>query len=113
MTRILLAATLLPLAVSAQRNLPPDADRQLAREIFKEFVEIKSGYSTGSTTPVADAAARRLRAAGFPAADIFVGGPAPHKHNLVLLYRASDAHKPLILLSHNDFVETKREDWSI
>ena len=43
-----------------QRNpaMPPDAERQLAREIYKEMVEIKSGYTTGATTPVAEAAAR-------------------------------------------------------
>ena len=54
--------------------LPPEADRQMAREIYKEMVEIRSGYTTGSTTPVAEAVAARLRAAGFPDADIFVGG---------------------------------------
>ena len=59
--------------------MPPDAERQLAREIYKEMVEIKSGYTTGATTPVAEAAARRLKAAGFPDADIFVGGAIPTK----------------------------------
>ena len=67
--------------------LPPDADRQLAREIYKEMVEVRSGYTTGSTTPVAEAMAARLRAAGFPEADIFVGGASPKKANLVVRYR--------------------------
>ena len=58
-------------------NMPPEADQNLAREIYKEMVEIKSGYTTGATTPVAEAAARRLRAAGFPERDIFVGGASP------------------------------------
>ena len=35
--------------------MPPEAERQLAREIYKEMVEIKSGYTTGATTPVAEA----------------------------------------------------------
>src|SRR3954464_5653727 len=113
MTRFLLAAALLPLTVSAQRNLPPEPDRQLAREIFKEFIEIKSGYSTGSTTPVAEAAARRLRAAGFPESDIYIGGPIPTKANLVVRYRGTGARKPLLLLAHTDVVEAKREDWSM
>src|SRR4051812_6468192 len=30
--------------------MPPEAERQLAREIYKEMVEIKSGYTTGATT---------------------------------------------------------------
>jgi acetylornithine deacetylase/succinyl-diaminopimelate desuccinylase-like protein len=92
--------------------LPPDADRQLAREIFKEMVEVRSGYSTGSTTPVAEAVAARLRAAGFPDADIFVGGASPKKANLVVRYHGSGARRPLLLLAHTDVVEANREDWS-
>src|SRR3954447_3360587 len=85
MKRILL---FLPLLLAAQ-TLPPEADRQLAHDIFKEFIEIRSGYTTGATTPVAEAAARRLRAAGFPEADIYIGGPIPTKANLVVRYRGT------------------------
>src|SRR4051812_22945486 len=76
--------------VNAQRGstaMPPEVERQLAREIFKEMVEIKSGYTSGATTPVAEAAARRLKAAGFSDADIFIGGAIPTKGNLVVRYR--------------------------
>ena len=93
--------------------MPPEAERQLAREIYKEMVEIKSGYTTGATTPVAEAAARRLKAAGFPDADIFVGGAIPTKGNLVVRYRGTGRHRPLLLLAHIDVVEAKREDWSM
>jgi acetylornithine deacetylase/succinyl-diaminopimelate desuccinylase-like protein len=91
----------------------PDADRQLARSIYKEFVEIQSGFSTGSTTPVAEAAARRLKAAGFPDSDIFIGGAIPQKANLVVRYHGTGASKPILLLAHTDVVEAKREDWSM
>ena len=64
---------------TATAAMPPDADRQLAREIYKEMIEIRSGYTTGSTTPVAEMVAARLRAAGFPESDIFVGGAIPKK----------------------------------
>jgi len=107
---------LIPLVLStcfAADNLPPPADRLLARAIFKQLIEIKSGFTTGSTTPVAEAIAARLKAAGFPAVDIFVGGAAPHKANLVVRYHGSGAHKPLLLLAHSDVVEAKREDWSM
>jgi acetylornithine deacetylase/succinyl-diaminopimelate desuccinylase-like protein len=97
----------------AAPTMPPEAERQLAREIFKEMVEIKSGYTTGATTPVAEAAARRLRAAGFPDADIFVGGSIPTKANLVVRYRGSGRLRPVLLLAHTDVVEAKREDWSM
>jgi acetylornithine deacetylase/succinyl-diaminopimelate desuccinylase-like protein len=90
-----------------------DAEKQLAHDIYKEFVEIPSGFTTGATTPVAQAAAARLKAAGFPDADIFVGGANPRKANLVVRYHGTGARKPLLLLAHIDVVEAKREDWSM
>jgi acetylornithine deacetylase/succinyl-diaminopimelate desuccinylase-like protein len=92
--------------------LPPEPDRQLAHDIYKELVEIKSGFTTGATTPAAEAVAARLKTAGFPASDIFVGGAAPHKANLVVRYHGTGAQKPILLLAHIDVVEAKREDWS-
>jgi acetylornithine deacetylase/succinyl-diaminopimelate desuccinylase-like protein len=115
MTRQLLTCAVLcaTVAHAQNRTMPPDAERQLAREIYKEMVEVKSGFTTGTTTPVAENVARRLKAAGFPAADIFVGGPSPKKANLVVRYRGTGRRKPILLLAHTDVVEAKREDWSI
>jgi len=97
----------------AAQTMPPEADKQLAHDIYKEFVGIRSGFTTGSTTPVAEAAAARLRAAGFPDADIFVGGANPNKANLVVRYHGTGSRKPLLLLAHTEVVEAKREDWSM
>src|SRR5207248_4185885 len=91
----------------------PDAERKLAHDIYKEFVEVQSSFITGATTPVAEAAAVRLRAAGFPESDIFVGGAIPKKANLVVRYHGTGALKPILLLAHTDVVEAKREDWSM
>ena len=93
-------------------TMPPENERQLARDIYKELIEIKSGYTTGTTTPIAEAMAARLRAAGFTDSDIFVGGAIPTKANLVVRYRGTGASKPLLLLAHTDVVEARREDWS-
>ena len=113
-TRIVVCALVAAAAAGAQqRTMPPESERQLARAIYKEMVEIKTGYTTGATTPLAEAVARRLRAAGFPAADIFVGGASPRKANLVVRYRGTGRQRPLLLLAHTDVVEAKREDWSI
>jgi len=90
-----------------------EPERQLAHDIYKEFVEIQSGFTTGTTTPVAEAAAARLRAAGFPESDIFLGGANPKKGNLVVRYHGTGALKPILLLAHIDVVEAKREDWSM
>ena len=90
----------------------PEAEKKLAHDIYKEFIEIQSGYTTGATTPVVNAAVRYLKAAGFTDADIFVGGPAEKKMNLVVRLRGTGAKKPILLLAHTDVVEAKREDWT-
>jgi acetylornithine deacetylase/succinyl-diaminopimelate desuccinylase-like protein len=105
-------ALLASLTLSAT-TLPPEPDRQLAREIYKQMIEIQSGFTTGATTPVAEAVAARLKAAGFPASDIFVGGAIPKKANLVVRFHGTGARKPILLLAHTDVVEAKREDWSM
>ena len=112
---------LLPLAIAAftvaspapAQLTRPAAEQTLARAIYKEFIEIPSGFTTGATTPVAQAAAARLKVAGFPDADIHVDGPNPKKANLVVRYHGTGARKPLLLVAHTDVVEAKREDWSM
>ena len=113
MILMLRASLVLCAALLSAETTPPEQDRQLARSIYKEFIEIQSGFSTGSTTPVAEAAARRLKAAGFPDSDIFIGGAIPKKANLVVRYRGTGVHKPILLLAHTDVVEAKREDWTM
>jgi acetylornithine deacetylase/succinyl-diaminopimelate desuccinylase-like protein len=97
----------------AASTMPPEADQRLAHDIYKEIVEIKSGFTTGATTPVVEAIAKRFRAAGFPDSDIFIGGAIPTKANLVVRYHGTGKLKPILLLAHTDVVEAKREDWSM
>ncbi len=101
------------LSFTAASLLPPEADQQLAREIYKQMIESKSGFSTGSTTPIAEAVAARFKAAGFPDSDIFIGGAIATKYNVVVRYHGSGARKPILLLAHTDVVEAKREDWTV
>ena len=112
MARLLPSLLLLSSSIFAADVLPPAADQQLALDIYKQFIEIKSGYTTGATTPVAEAAAARLKEAGFPDSDIFLGGVIPAKGNIVVRYHGTGARKPILLLAHTDVVEAKREDWS-
>src|ERR1700726_4201707 len=100
MKRLILALTIS--TCSGAATMPPPADQQLAHDIYKEMIEIKSGVTTGGTTPVVEAVAARLRAAGFPESDIFLGGPVPGKWNLVVRYHGTGARKPLLLLAHTD-----------
>ncbi len=108
-----LLVPLLSAGIALAQTTAPEPERQLARDIYKQLVEIKSGYTTGATTPVAEAVAARLKAAGFPASDIFIGGAIPTKANLVVRYHGTGAAKPILLLAHTDVVEAKREDWSM
>lgn len=89
-----------------------DGTRQLGRDIFKELIEINTTDSVGSTTRAAEAMAKRLRAAGFPSADIQVMGPNDRKGNMVARLRGRGAKKPVLILGHLDVVEARPEDWT-
>jgi acetylornithine deacetylase/succinyl-diaminopimelate desuccinylase-like protein len=96
--------------VSAQTG-PNDAR---AREIYKELVEINTTDTpAGNVTKAAEAVAARLKAAGFPAADMQILGPDPRKGNLIFRYHGAGGRRPLLLLAHLDVVDAKREDWSM
>jgi len=107
--RAVLVIVVASVAAMGAQSQPNDAR---AREIFKELIEINTTDSVGNTTTAAEAVAARLKAAGFPAADVQVLGPDPRKGNLVARLRGSGGRKPLLLLAHLDVVEAKREDWS-
>jgi acetylornithine deacetylase/succinyl-diaminopimelate desuccinylase-like protein len=97
-------------AVFAQDN---DATNKLARDIYKQLIEINTTDSVGSTTVAAEAMAQRLRDAGYPATDVQVLGPNPRKGNLVARLRGTGARKPMLMICHLDVVEARREDWSM
>src|SRR5262245_18082200 len=98
--------------VSGTQALAPP--QQLARHIHNTLIDINTTDSVGNCTVAAEAMAARLKAAGFPAADIFVGGPTPRKGNLVARLRGKPGStlKPILLLAHIDVVEARKEDWS-
>jgi len=86
--------------------------RQLAHDIFKQLIEINTTDSVGSTTVAAEAMAKRLRDAGFPASDVVVLGPNPRKGNMVARLHGTGAHPPVLLIGHLDVVEARRSDWT-
>jgi len=99
-----------PCAITAQALTP---HQQLARDIFKELIEINTVTATGDTLEAAEAMADRLKAAGFTDADVRVLSPAPRKGNLVARLRGTGVRKPILLLAHLDVVEAKPADWSV
>lgn len=88
------------------------AQQQLARDIFKQLIEINTTDSAGDNTRAAEALAARLRDAGYPDADIRILGPAPRKGNLVVRLHGTGAARPVLFIGHLDVVEANRSDWS-
>ena len=85
------------------------------RELYKELVETNTSLSAGSCTLAAERLATRLRAAGFPDADLhlFSAPDHPKEGGLVAIYPGRDPKlKAILLLAHLDVVEAKREDWA-
>jgi acetylornithine deacetylase/succinyl-diaminopimelate desuccinylase-like protein len=103
---------LLALAHAAAAQQSQASYHQLGHAILRELVETNTTASAGNTTPVAEQLQVRFRDAGFPDSDVQVVGPMPKDQNLVVRYRGSGAHKPVLLLAHLDVVEAKREDWT-
>jgi acetylornithine deacetylase/succinyl-diaminopimelate desuccinylase-like protein len=112
-TSILLAALACSFAGGGLRAQSDDATNKLARDIYKQLIEINTTDSVGSTTVAAEAMAQRLRDAGYAADDVQVIGPKARKGNLVARLRGTGAQKPMLLICHLDVVEARREDWSM
>jgi acetylornithine deacetylase/succinyl-diaminopimelate desuccinylase-like protein len=94
-------------------SLPLCAQPELAREIFKQLIEINTTDSVGDNTRAANAMADRFRAAGFPDRDIQVLAPAPRKGNLIVRWRGTGTARPVLFLGHLDVVEALRSDWTL
>ena len=125
MRRIAFPASLAALALAvclgsaalAQNPLPTASaeDRALAREIFKQLIEINTTDTPlGNVTTGSAAMQKRFLDAGFPAEDVHLLGPDARKQNLVVRLRAAGraTEKPVLFLCHMDVVEALRSDWS-
>jgi acetylornithine deacetylase/succinyl-diaminopimelate desuccinylase-like protein len=106
-------ASLLLAAALPAVTLNPETQR-LSHDILKQLVEINTTDSVGSTTVAAQAMAKRLLDAGFPAADVTVLGPNERKGNVVARFRGAntEGRKPILIIGHLDVVEARREDWT-
>ncbi len=103
----------LPALAQASEPSPPlNAHHQVAREIFRELIEINTTLTRGCT-PAARAMASRLLKAGFPEGDVQLVGPAPEHLNLVVRLRGKGSLRPVLFISHLDVVEALRKDWSL
>ncbi len=87
-------------------------ERDVARAIFKELIEINTTDSVGDNTRAAQAMAARLKSAGFSDSDVVVLAAAPRKGNMIARIHGTGGGKPILFLAHLDVVEARREDWS-
>jgi acetylornithine deacetylase/succinyl-diaminopimelate desuccinylase-like protein len=117
MSRATLCLTLLLIALGnpcqsrSQDHVPVNS---VAREIFKQLIEINTTDSVSNVTAAAEAMGARLREAGFPDSDLHIAGPTDKKKNLVarLHAAAGSTKKPLLFIGHLDVVEALRQDWT-
>lgn len=106
-------AVVLATAVTAPLAGQGRDPRALEREILRELIEINTSDSAGRTLEAATALARRLVAAGLPAADVQVLQPNPREGVLVARYRGTgQGGRPILLMAHLDVVDARPEDWS-
>jgi acetylornithine deacetylase/succinyl-diaminopimelate desuccinylase-like protein len=114
--RVALLATALLLAptVQAQDRPPRTRWETQARAFLKELTEINTTHSVGDSHAAAEAMAKRMREAGWPAQDVIVVKNAERKGNLIVRYRGRNpAKKGVLLLSHLDVVEADPKDWTL
>ncbi|HET9389159.1 MAG TPA: M20/M25/M40 family metallo-hydrolase [Steroidobacteraceae bacterium] len=93
--------------------VPPAADRELARSILQELIDINTTHEQGSTA-AAQVIRQQLLGAGFVPEDVVLLAPAdkPSKGNVIVRLRGKGRGRPVLYLGHLDVVEAKREDWS-
>lgn len=89
-----------------------DESHPLARELFKQLIEINTTDSVGSVTRASEAMAQHLRDAGIPDKDIAVLGPNESKKNLVVRLHGTGKGRPVLFIGHLDVVEAPRVDWA-
>src|SRR5688572_14605363 len=90
---VLLIVASIPLSIAAQSRAS-SADRNLARDILRELIEIDTSEPAGNPGAASDAIAKRLRGAGFAADDVHVHGAEPRLANVVARVRGRDPAAP-------------------
>lgn len=112
-TGLFMAAALVLISACDQTETPKPY-KEMAEEILAEAIAIKSvDDGSGSTVIIAEAMAKRLTDAGFPAADVLVTGPRPEVGVVVARYRGDGTGgAPIIVMAHMDVVDALPSDWN-
>jgi acetylornithine deacetylase/succinyl-diaminopimelate desuccinylase-like protein len=94
--------------------MPPEDNKVLAHDIFRDIVEVHSVHDVG-TKGVADILVRYLKAGGFSDDEIHVvpEDKYPHQVNVIVRLKGKGTGKPNMWMGHMDVVEAKDADWSL
>ena len=109
------AGAVAALASTVPAHAAPDPGEAQYRAIFKEMVETDTSVESGSCTVLTDKIAARMKAAGYPEANLhlFVPEGNPKAGALVAVYPGRDPTlKAVLLLGHIDVVNARRADWT-
>lgn len=116
MRQLLIASCLMSVVAGAApaRSALPAEWQPLAREVLAELIAIDTTHAKGAGKAAA-AIAARLKAAGYPDADLVLAGSAPGRENLVVRLHGKDRGKAQAILFpvHLDVVTAERADWSL
>lgn len=108
--RLMMGTVLVIAALPVAGSQLNDTTKQLAHEILRQLVETDTTDSRGDTTAAAESIRARLLGAGFPQADVYLGGPNPRKTNLVARIRGTSKRKPILFIGHLDVMEAGLQD---
>lgn len=94
---------------------PTDADRQAARALLRQLIEIPTAKGRGQVPKLVDVLEARLTAAGFKSEDI-VRVPleidGERTEGLIVRYAGRQTGRaPVALLAHMDVVDAARDSW--
>jgi carboxypeptidase PM20D1 len=103
-------------AASAAERAPLTSDQQLAYDIYRDIIAIRTARGQAKTPEMVAYLVGRLKKAGFADADIMVsdydsdGEPV---QGLIVRFAAinPDGRKPIVLLGHMDVVDALAKDW--
>lgn len=103
-------------ATSAADRAPRTPDQQLAYDIYRDVIAMRTARGQARTPEMVAYLVSRLKQAGFADADIMVtdydsaGEPV---QGLVVRFAANkpDGRKPIVLLGHMDVVDALAKDW--
>lgn len=115
MKRYVAGLVALALSVTGARAAPEDTGLARFRATYKELVETDTTLAHGDCTLAAQRMAARLRAAGYPEADLHLFVPEGHPKEgglVAVLPGRNPGAGPILMLAHVDVVEAKRADWT-